>query len=234
MDYIFILVLYNTAYLLWTKRMGRNQFDWEEVPRGNVVCVCECECVCVCVMCVTTHTTNHEVLDIRLQVLVATRSRLLVVNAVLYIVLLIIVCTKRFLPWIDNRLLLWNLVDYVCLLHYFYYKDKNRKTPPTIHDMFGYSYCVWLYYWKYKGFFRMHLISRSVSDGQDCILSLLASSSLLVVMVLDNSIPCCCCCRWCCRFFFLSAQSSNDWYSLEHGPSDSLLIFFTASVFAIL
>ena len=123
---------------------------------------------------------------------------------------------------------------YVCLLHYFYYKDKNRKTPPTIPDMFDYSYCVWLYYWKYKGFFRMHLISRSVSDGQDCILSLLASSSLLVVAVLDNSIPCCCCCRWCCRFFFLSAQSSNDWYSLEHGPSDSLLIFFTASVFAIL
>ena len=48
-------------------------------------------------MCVTTKITNHEVLDIRLQVLVATRSRLLYVNAVLYIVV-INYCLYQTLP----------------------------------------------------------------------------------------------------------------------------------------
>ena len=44
--------------------MGRNQFDWEEVPRGNVVCVCECECV-MCDVCDVCNHPHHEPRGIR-------------------------------------------------------------------------------------------------------------------------------------------------------------------------
>ena len=99
MDYIFIL------YYCIVLHTYCEQKKWEEINsigkkfhEGTSYVCANVNVWCVmCVMCVTTHTTNHEVLDIRLQVLVATRSRLLYVNAVLYIVV-INYCLYQTLP----------------------------------------------------------------------------------------------------------------------------------------